>query len=100
MSAWDYVRTSFPPPWSVRSPRATCCRCCSLPLLFAFSLQFMGERGRPVAQFIDGVMDAFFGVVRLIMRAAPFGAFGAMAFTIGRYGLGTLIQLGQLMASV
>ena len=45
-------------------------------------------------------MDAFFGVVRLIMRAAPIGAFGAMAFTIGRYGLGTLIQLGQLMASV
>ena len=69
-------------------------------LLFAFSLQFMGERGRPVAQFIDAVMDAFFGVVRLIMRAAPIGAFGAMAFTIGRYGLGTLIQLGQLMASV
>ena len=93
-------RTSFPTPWSVRSPRATSLQVLFFALLFAFSLQFMGERGRPVAQFIDGVMDAFFGIVRLIMRAAPIGAFGAMAFTIGRYGLGTLIQLGQLMASV
>src|SRR5262249_18485295 len=68
-------------------------------LLFAFSLQFMGERGQMGAQFIDGVMEAFFGVVRLIMRAAPIGAFGAMAFTIGRYGLGTLVQCGELMAT-
>src|SRR5690242_6482542 len=69
-------------------------------ILFAFSLQFMRERGEPVRQFIEAVTETFFGIVRLVMRAAPIGAFGAMAFTIGRYGVGTLIQLGQLMASV
>jgi aerobic C4-dicarboxylate transport protein len=94
-----HVAHIIPAPWSARSPRGDVLQV-FFALLFAFSLQFMGERGRPVAQFIDGVMDAFFGIVRLIMRAAPIGAFGAMAFTIGRYGLGTLIQLGQLMASV
>jgi aerobic C4-dicarboxylate transport protein len=69
-------------------------------LLFAFALSFLGERGRPLLTIIDLVSHTFFGVVAIIMRAAPLGAFGAMAFTIGRYGIGTLLSLGQLMASV
>jgi aerobic C4-dicarboxylate transport protein len=100
LSAWDYVAHIIPNTVVSAFAEGDVLQVLFFALLFAFSLQFMGERGRPVAQFIDGVMDAFFGVVRLIMRAAPIGAFGAMAFTIGRYGLGTLIQLGQLMASV
>ena len=100
MSAWDYVAHIIPNTVVSAFAEGDVLQVLFFALLFAFSLQFMGERGRPVAQFIDGVMDAFFGVVRLIMRAAPIGAFGAMAFTIGRYGLGTLVQLGQLMASV
>ena len=69
-------------------------------VLFAFALSFMGERGKPLLRLIDIVSHTLFGVVGIIMRAAPLGAFGAMAFTIGRYGIGTLVQLGQLMASV
>ena len=69
-------------------------------LLFAFALSFLGERGKPLLRIIDLVSHTFFGVVAIIMRAAPIGAFGAMAFTISRYGVGTLLSLGHLMASV
>jgi aerobic C4-dicarboxylate transport protein len=69
-------------------------------LLFAFALSFLGEPGKPLLRIIDLVSHTLFGVVAIIMRAAPIGAFGAMAFTIGKYGVGTLLSLGQLMASV
>lgn len=69
-------------------------------VLFAFGLAFLGERGKPLVHLIELVSRALFGVVAIVMRAAPLGAFGAMAFTIGRYGLGTLVQLGELMAGV
>jgi len=68
-------------------------------ILFAFALFLLGERGRPVLNLIDIVSHALFGIVGIIMRVAPLGAFGAMAFTIGRYGLGTLTSLGHLMAA-
>jgi aerobic C4-dicarboxylate transport protein len=66
-------------------------------ILFAFGLFMLGERGRPVLTFIDIASHAFFGIVSIIMKAAPIGAFGAMAFTIGKYGVGTLLSLAQLM---
>src|SRR6266404_4064152 len=69
-------------------------------LLFAFALSFLGETGKPLLQIIDLVGRGMFGIVAIIMRAAPLGAFGAMAFTIGKYGVGTLLSLGHLMASV
>src|SRR3984957_13478681 len=69
-------------------------------LLFAFALSFLGEPGKPLLRIIDLASHTLFGVVAIIMRAAPIGAFGAMAFTIGKYGIGTLLSLGQLMASV
>ena len=68
-------------------------------VLFAFALHMLGERGEPVLKFIDLVSHALFNMVGIIMKVAPLGAFGAMAFTIGKYGLGTLVSLGQLMAS-
>jgi aerobic C4-dicarboxylate transport protein len=68
-------------------------------ILFAFALFLLGERGKPVLNFIDIVSHALFGTVGIIMRVAPLAAFGAMAFTIGKYGLGTLLSLGQLMAA-
>ena len=46
---------------------------------------------------IDSAAKMFFGVIRIIVRAAPVGAFGAMAFTIGQYGIGSLVNLGALM---
>jgi aerobic C4-dicarboxylate transport protein len=68
-------------------------------ILFAFALFLLGERGKPVLNFIDIVSHTLFGIVGIIMRVAPLAAFGAMAFTIGKYGLGTLLSLGQLMAA-
>ena len=67
-------------------------------LLFGFALHAVGERARPVYDFVDRLSQVLFRIVGFIMRLAPIGAFGAMAFTIGKYGLGTLMSLGQLMA--
>jgi len=66
-------------------------------ILFAFAIHLMGPRGEAILHGIDTLSHVFFSLVRIIMRAAPIGAFGAMAFTIGKYGIGTLLSLGQLM---
>ena len=67
-------------------------------VLFGFALHALGTSGTMLLEFIDRLAKALFGVVALIMRAAPLGAFGAMAFTIGSYGVGTLAQLVVLVA--
>ena len=66
-------------------------------VLFAFALQRMGDFGKPVLEFIDRIAHVMFGIINMIMKLAPLGALGAMAFTIGQYGVGSLVQLGQLM---
>jgi aerobic C4-dicarboxylate transport protein len=66
-------------------------------VLFGFALHGLGRAGRPLFEFIDNLSRALFAIVSLIMKAAPIGAFGAMAFTIGNFGVGTLAQLGKLM---
>src|SRR4051795_6084249 len=66
-------------------------------VLFAFGLQALGERGETVLRLIDVVSHVFFRIVGYIMKLAPIGAFGAMAFTIGKYGVGTLLSLGNFM---
>ena len=68
-------------------------------ILFAFGLQALGEHGDPVLRLIDIVSHIFFRIVGIIMKLAPIGAFGAMAFTIGKYGVGTLLSLGNFMLS-
>jgi aerobic C4-dicarboxylate transport protein len=68
-------------------------------VLFAFGLQMIGERGKIVLGVIDQASHALFAVVGIIMKAAPIGAFGAMAFTIGKYGVVTLVALAHLMAA-
>jgi len=68
-------------------------------VLFGFALSAMGKKGKPIYNFIDQVSHAMFGVVGIIMKFAPIGAFGAMAFTIGKFGLGSLSRLGMLMGS-
>ncbi len=67
-------------------------------LLFGLGLMLAGERARPAAQLIDAVGAVVFRVVSLIMRVAPIGAFGAMAYTVGQFGVATLAHLGGLMA--
>jgi aerobic C4-dicarboxylate transport protein len=68
-------------------------------IMFGFALSMMGERGRPITRGIEAVSHAIFGVVNIIMKAAPIGAFGAMAFTIGKYGIKSLIPLASLVGS-
>jgi len=66
-------------------------------ILFGFALSLLGERGKPVTKLIDDLSAAIFGVVGIIMKVAPLGAFGAMAFTIGKYGIASLKPLATLM---
>lgn len=68
-------------------------------VMFGFALSALGDRGKRIFQFIDQLSHVLFGIVGIIMKAAPIGAFGAMAFTIGKFGIGSLSQLGLLMAS-
>jgi aerobic C4-dicarboxylate transport protein len=66
--------------------------------LTAFAITFMGDRREPVLRVIDDAAHIFFGIMRIVVRLAPLGALGAMAFTIGSYGLGALNRLVALMA--
>ncbi|HEY4364997.1 MAG TPA: dicarboxylate/amino acid:cation symporter [Bryobacteraceae bacterium] len=68
-------------------------------LLFGFSLSAAGPRGKPLVDLFDTLTHAVFGVVNLVMRLAPLGAFGAMAFTIGRFGIASLGPLVKLIAT-
>ncbi len=65
-------------------------------VLFGFALHKIG-RDNVLFQFIEKFSKVLFAIVGMIMRLAPLGAFGAMAFTIGKYGVGTLASLGKLM---
>jgi aerobic C4-dicarboxylate transport protein len=66
-------------------------------LLFGFALHATGERGKPVLDLVDRTSHVVFGIVSIIMQAAPLGALGAMALTIGKYGAHTLESLVTLM---
>ena len=67
-------------------------------VLFGIALARLGDRGKAVVKVLDEAGAAFFGIISLIMRVAPLGAFGAMAFSIGSFGIGTLVNLLELMA--
>ena len=66
-------------------------------VLFGLTLHAVGQPGKIVFDFIEGLSRVLFGIVGLIMKVAPLGALGAMAFTLGKYGVGTLLSLGKLM---
>ncbi|WP_420714774.1 dicarboxylate/amino acid:cation symporter [Roseateles sp. SL47] len=68
-------------------------------VLFGVSLSLSGERGRPVLNFMESLTVPIFRLVHILMRAAPIGALGAMAFTIGKYGLAVLVNLAWLVGS-
>lgn len=68
-------------------------------VLFGFALHKFGGRGTLVFDFIERLSHVLFDIIGIIMKVAPLGAFGAMAFTIGKYGVASLLSLGQLMAS-
>lgn len=67
-------------------------------VIFGFALHRLGAYGKPLLDLIDRFAHVMFNIINMIMKLAPVGAFGAMAFTIGQYGVGSLVQLGYLMA--
>jgi aerobic C4-dicarboxylate transport protein len=67
-------------------------------ILFGFALSLVGPKCKPVVEVFDALTHAVFGVINILMKLAPIGAFGAMAFTIGRYGIASLSNLGYLIA--
>jgi aerobic C4-dicarboxylate transport protein len=68
-------------------------------VLFGIALSRIGEKARPVLNGLKSLEAGLFAVINIIMKVAPLGAFGAMAFTIGKYGVGSLASLGKLMLS-
>ncbi|MEL1263191.1 dicarboxylate/amino acid:cation symporter [Pseudoxanthomonas putridarboris] len=68
-------------------------------VLFGLSLALVGEKGRPVLNLLESLTAPVFKLVHILMRAAPIGAFGAIAFTIGKYGVGMLVNLAWLVGS-
>lgn len=69
-------------------------------VLFGLALAGMGQTGKPVIDFFEKITEVMFGIVNMIMKVSPIAAFGAMAYTIGKFGFGSLVYLGQLMGSV
>jgi len=69
-------------------------------VLFGLAALSLGNKVASLVAVVEQIGKALFGIVGIIMRLAPIGAFGAMAFTVGRYGVGTLVSLGQLMAGM
>ncbi|WP_395399600.1 dicarboxylate/amino acid:cation symporter [Pseudoduganella sp. UC29_106] len=68
-------------------------------IVLAFGLQMLGERGKPLLNVIDVTAHTFFNMVRIVMYLSPIGAFGAIAFTIGKYGVSSLAAYGQLLGT-
>lgn len=68
--------------------------------LFGIALSHIGPRAKPVVDFLDSFTHGVFAIVGMIMRLAPLAAFGAMAFTVGKYGLGSVVSLGKLMGTM
>jgi aerobic C4-dicarboxylate transport protein len=68
--------------------------------LFGVALSHIGARAKPVIDFLDSFVHGVFSIVGMIMRLAPLAAFGAMAFTVGKYGIGSILSLGKLMGAM
>ncbi len=69
-------------------------------VLFGVALTSLGSTGKPLIEVLDRISHVFFRIVALVMKVAPIGAFGAMAFTVGSFGIRTLLPLGRLMLDV
>jgi aerobic C4-dicarboxylate transport protein len=69
-------------------------------VLFGIALTALGPQGKPLNDVLDRLSHVFFRIVQIIMKVAPLGAFGAMAYTVGNFGLATLLPLGKLMLGV
>jgi aerobic C4-dicarboxylate transport protein len=100
LSTVEYLLNLIPDTMAGAFARGDILQVLLISVIFGIALLKMGRQGTRVVELLASISDALFVVVGLIMRLAPIGAFGAMAFTVGRYGVGTLISLGQLIAAV
>ena len=91
---------SCPIRWSALSPRATCCRWCSSRCWLVSRLSASAKPGVAIATAVDEISKLIFRMVQIVMRFAPLGVFGAMAFTVGQFGLGSLASLVKLHARI
>jgi aerobic C4-dicarboxylate transport protein len=69
-------------------------------ILFGYGLSKMGEKGHSLIGTFDKISKVLFNIMKVVMRVAPIGAFGGMAFSVGKYGLGSLVPMAKLMGSV
>ncbi|HWK47340.1 MAG TPA: dicarboxylate/amino acid:cation symporter [Stellaceae bacterium] len=99
-SAFDFVINIFPDNAIGAFVKGDILQVLVFALLFGAALTRLGERGKPILDSLDKLSKVFFGVIAIIMYVAPLGALGAMAFTIGKFGLGSLWALGELMLCV
>jgi aerobic C4-dicarboxylate transport protein len=100
LHATDFVLNVIPSTITDAFARGEILQVLLVSVLCGMALLMLGERGRPLVDLIDQVSQMLFVIVSLIMRLAPVGAFGAMAVTVGTYGIATLLSLGKLMAAV
>jgi aerobic C4-dicarboxylate transport protein len=94
----DYLLHIIPPTFTSAFTTPEVLPVLFVSVLFAFALAGVGERGRPVLALIESASQVFFRIVGLVMWAAPIGAFGAIAFVVGKFGWSSLVQLGSLIA--
>lgn len=99
-SAWDFVLHIIPDTVFGAFANGEILQVLFFAILFGIALTILGERGKPILKGIDLLGKVFFGIIAIIMRFAPIGAFGAMAFTIGKYGIQTLLPLAKVMLCV
>ncbi len=99
-SAVDYILHIIPNSFAGAFVEGDILQVLLLAMLFGLALGQLGEVGKPVLGLINDVSRVFFGLVRIVTKLAPLAAFGAMAFTVGKYGLGSLARLGALLGCV
>src|SRR6185369_5448177 len=98
LSTIDFIMNVIPKDVADAFARGEILQVLFFSILFGVALAGMREAGKPVLEFVDGLSHVLFRIVGIVMRVAPLGAFGAMAFTIGRFGVGTLLSMGKLIA--
>ena len=99
-SGADFIMDIFPPSVIDAFAKNNILQILVFSVFVGIALAQLGPRGKPVVDIIDGIAHTMFKIINMVMRFAPIAAFGAVAFTVGKYGVGTLVQLGQLMGTM
>jgi aerobic C4-dicarboxylate transport protein len=99
-TTWDFIMNIVPSQVMDAFAKGEILQVLFFSIIFGTVLAGSGEKGKSVVEFFDKIGHAMFGVVGIVMKVAPIGAFGAMSYTIGKFGIKALIPLAKLMASV